>query len=200
MFESKPTEKKPWLITQEHVAPLAISKLGKLGIKLSDKKKNPIIPKNWQDFKFNHILLKPYEFNGDCYFVLVNSSWDQLVDNTGKFICYAESAKEENLKIYQVKSTPNFADVYTYTDFNGTTTNGSYQVPITDLVEVVGIPVTEKISTLFDLTDTTEDDDDRDENINGMTIKDFYAIIQSVPVSNKTWLNELIKKTNIKRS
>ena len=200
MFESKPTEKKPWLITQEHVAPLAISKLSKLGIKLSDKKKNPIIPKNWQDFKFNHILLKSYEFSGDCYFVLVNSGWDQLVDNNGKFICYAESAKEENLKIYQVKSTPNFADVYTYTDFNGTTTNGSYQVPITDLVEVAGSVVTEKISTLFDMVSDKEEDDSRDENINGMTIRDFYAIIQSVPVSNKEWLNQLIKKTNIKRS
>jgi len=199
MFESKPTEKKPWLITQEHVSPIAINKLSKLGIKVSDKKKNPIIPKNWQEYKFNHILLKSYEFSGDCYFVLVNSGWDQLVDNTGKFICYAESAKEENIRIFQVKNTPNFADVYTYTDFNGTTTNGSYQVPITDLVEITGGPVTEKISTLFDMVSETEEDN-RDENINGMTIRDFYAIIQSVPVSNKEWVNEMIKKTNIKRS
>jgi len=55
----------------------------------------------------------------------------------------------------------------------------------------------EQLDLDFEITDSR---DEHDEHLSTMTIKDLYAIIQSVPVSNKEWLNEVIKKTNIKRS
>lgn len=36
-----------------------------------------------------------------------------------------------------------------------------------------------------------------DEQLNSMTIRDFASIIWSKPVSNKTWLNELINKQKV---
>ena len=39
-----------------------------------------------------------------------------------------------------------------------------------------------------------EELEDRDEHYNTMTLRDHYCIVQNVPLSGKTWLNNLIKE------
>jgi len=206
MYTAKPeTESKtPFEKAREALIPMAYEKISLIDPTIKVKS---IVPKNYQEIKFDHLLLKHYEFTGDCYFVITNSTWDQIVDTSGNFISLVSKAEMKDIIIYKHASCENFDDVYAFTDFGGTKTKltGSYKVPISEftpinLVEVLP-PIPTSQPTLFDFFDSEkEEQSDKDENINALTIKDLYAIIQNVPVSNKQWLNNVIKKTNVIRT
>jgi hypothetical protein len=63
---------------------------------------------------------------------------------------------------------------------------------VEDLVKIKKKP---KIAHVAEIPFEYEEDD-TDQNISALTIKDFYAIIQNVPVSGKSWLNKIIIKNN----
>ena len=51
-------------------------------------------------------------------------------------------------------------------------------------------PYTNEVDDDLDLDDVSASD----AHFNAMTIRDIYCIYQNVPLSNKSWLNELIRK------
>ena len=203
MYTSKETETKtPFERAREKLIPIAYEKLVSLGY--GEDKSVKLVPKNFQTNKFEHLLLKHYEFNGDCYFVVTNSTWDHVVDINGNFVSSIVKAEAKDINLYKLPRCENFDDVYAFTDFGGTKTKltGSYKIPISEFILVKSLKIPETATkvapTLFDSLE--EEQDDKDENINTLTIKDLYAIMQNVPVSNKEWLNNVIKKTNVIRT
>lgn len=216
MYTSKTTEeKKPWEIARDVITPMAVKKLKSFGID-GVKDKN-VFPKNIQNTTydaFDHLLIKPFEFSADLYFVLTSTNWLNIVDKNGMVLGSVSSPKAESIKLYKLPACDNFDDVYAFTDFGGTKTKltGCYKVPTSDLIEVgheakmsVDLDASDFSKPTaaefeFPAHDEEENDDDADANINTMTIKDLYAIMQNVPVSNKPWLNKVIKKVNVIRT
>lgn len=86
---------------------------------------------------------------------------------------------DEKRTLYVWRYNPNWA---TYYKDKG---NGAYLIPEEELIEV------KYPATSFD-RDT--EDDDQDCPMSDMTLRDYAAITLNKPVSNKPWLNNLIKK------
>jgi len=111
-----------------------------------------------------------------------------------------EPVDTQNRTIYRISYNPHYAEEY---DMNGL---GSYLVPIEELRKVnpvsvaisgptamvgnTGKPVAMKPATFAAATSSD------DEPYSEMTIRDYYAIHMGKPVSNKSWLNDLIKNNS----
>lgn len=90
-------------------------------------------------------------------------------------------------RLYRWKHNPHFAEEYDTTEPTAGTGHVRYLIPVEELTM---IKVEEDESTSdFDLPDPNQD-----LPIDQMTIRDLAAILLKQPVSQKKWLNELIKK------
>lgn len=88
-------------------------------------------------------------------------------------------------RLYKMPTTPNYEHVYPLSP------KGTYTVPITDLEEV-NPQLINKVIEEFNFKTPNQEND---ENIDRLTIKDLAAILWQQPVSEKNWLNELINKS-----
>lgn len=86
-------------------------------------------------------------------------------------------------KVYKIANNPFFADEYELNE------KGSYLVPIEELQEIWRKPAEGKRGPV----QTYEAPDLIDAPYSDMTIRDYMAIHTGRPVSNKEWLNDLIK-------
>jgi hypothetical protein len=91
-------------------------------------------------------------------------------------------------KVYRVTPNENYYNDYEMSP-NG---SGSYMVPVNELriVNPSSIAISGKSALLNGNNSII---DQVEQPFTDMTIRDFYAIIRNKPVSNKSWLNELIK-------
>lgn len=141
-----------------------------------------IAPKAYRDSP-DHVLFFTEEFKGEYIYVLYKKDYKTFCDERGNVV--------DKPIYYQLDKTKVPGFVY---DKVPGTSDKSYCVPVEHLHKLTPI-ITEVFDKIEDsFVDAIEPDDDKDENISTMTLRDFYAIVQNKPVSNKTWLNNLIKK------
>jgi hypothetical protein len=63
-----------------------------------------------------------------------------------------------------------------------------YEVPVSDLIAVFSVNPDVQQTLIENLLD----DEFKDELLSKMTMRDFFAILHKEPISNKSWLNDLI--------
>ena len=185
---------------RKQLTKVGAARLEELGYMVTDGGKE-ISPKNyWSSFEGEaSILVRPEEFDRKTYFILTTPDWTHIADKSGNAIKHVETTTSSEIVFYVLKSTENYKDVYN----ESVRVSGSWEVPLTDLIKleaksVIKEKVIDKpVATLFDDEFLT---DDGDEHFSSMTIRDFHCIINSIPFSNKEWLNKLIQKTNVIRN
>lgn len=109
-----------------------------------------------------------------------------------EFTSYDLSSEDPSRTLYKYTYNPYFEEEYEKTDG----VNFRYLVPIKELTPII-------INNPSDVDDEEEESDsgfpdfnllgDKDCKITDMTLKDFAAIMLKKPVSDKEWLNKLIK-------
>lgn len=120
------------------------------------------------------VAIFPGEFQKEngFYFELIDSNLDPI---------------DPKRTIYKINPRNNYDDTYNILK------SGAYAVPLEEL-EVVEDNTTRVDNSLYlDQNITTNLSSDNDQNISEMTIKDIAAILWKSPVSEKEWLNNLIK-------
>lgn len=101
--------------------------------------------------------------------------------------------EDVNRILYMWKFNPHFEEEYDKTDVTTGNSNFRYLIPVDELIIIKNyseksIIAPEPVNT-FDLPDPSID-----PPINELTIRDLAAIFLNKPVSNKKWLNEIIKQ------
>jgi hypothetical protein len=116
-----------------------------------------------------------------------------------------EHYDRKNRKLYRLVNNPNwklnpakYVEVETSGDGK---TSITYAVRLTDLELVNSTPVTAAYAEVVTLPEESEEDlfvgmfsEKEDSHYSAMTMRDHYCIQHNVPMSNKEWLNDLIKK------
>ena len=177
------SKKTAWQTAKELIVDYAINDLEKnYGITVNASQ---IAPKAHRDFP-NHVLFFTDEFKGNMYYVMYKKDYKTFCDEQGNVVekpMYYRLNKEK-VSGFNYEKVPS-------------TTDKSWAVPIEHLEKLVPqiSEITDKEDEeAYQLSLDLEIEDDKDENISTMTLRDFYAIVQNKPVSNKSWLNNLIKK------
>jgi hypothetical protein len=153
------------------------------------------------------VLIRDTEFDSDVFFVLTTNDWTHISDKDNTPVKHVETCMPSDITFYKLKKGKTQKD---YKISKWSKGFDSYEVYLDDLVKVepksvlieaiaataskFRAPKESEEATLFD------EADDKDEHINAMTIRDFHSIMNSVPLSNKEWLNKLIQKTNVIRN
>jgi hypothetical protein len=88
-------------------------------------------------------------------------------------------------RLYKWRFNPHFEEEYEKTESHPTTGHSRYLIPVEELIIVT--PKQEK-----DLDFTQIPNPDEDLPMDQMTIRDYAAIHMKIPVSHKTWLNNII--------
>jgi len=126
--------------------------------------------------------------NQDFYIEMFD--WDQ------------ENYDRKNRKLYRLVNNPNwklntkkYVEVETSVEGRNT-----YAVRLSDLELVNSTPVTSAYADVITIEEESEDDlfpgmysEKEDSHFSAMTMRDYYCVKQNVPMSNKEWLNDLIK-------
>lgn len=195
------TEKRPWQAAKERSLKAVIAKLESMGYTMTDEAASKTtVTKNLT--KFRTFLLNDYEFKGTNIFVIFNEDYSNYIDLDGK-VCTEP-------QLYIIPKIDNYADVYENLNLHP---YGPYAVPVADFKT---LPYKEgfepkktksvkasKVGTgtgLLDLETPGPDVENWDENLSTMTIKDFIAILHCYPVSDKSEINEIIKRINVSRT
>jgi len=112
--------------------------------------------------------------------------------------CSKECEPETKERIlYKWRHNPHYKEEYEHTEPNDRG-HVRYLIPVSELIDQDRIIEQDKKEE--DITETFPNfasefiDPDSDNPVNQMTIRDFASIIWKKPVSNKKWLNNLIKK------
>lgn len=179
-------KKGPWHLAREKVQEEVMRRCKSLGY--THVTPSFVSPKTLKDNPA-HVLIQGYEFTGKTVFILFDKLWNDLVD--------INNNPTRELVLYIIAPCKNYDDVYTSTEMHD---GGPYIVPITDLRQIAVRPGFSEIPPEIEIPSFTEERGDDysekdDDHINNMTIRDFYAITSNQPVSNKRWLNNLIKTT-----
>lgn len=128
-----------------------------------------------------------------------------------EFVSYDLTPEDPNRTLYRLRYNPYFDEEYEKTEG----ASFRYLVPVKELevIEIKNPEVNEfenefpsfttikQISLTEDLfpeesekLTKNEEENEEDELMKNMTIRDFAAIMWNSPISNKQWLNKLIKK------
>lgn len=188
-MEFKSEKKKgPWHLAKEKVQSSVMEKAKSMGY--NHLTPSLISPKSIRDNP-NHVLLMGYEFAGKHMFILFDKDWNDLVDK--------DNNPTTELVLYTLPMCKNYDEVYSSVGFHE---EGPYVVNINELQPVVARPGFAKEPQLdFEFSDSyLSKEEQQDEHTSTMTIRDLLSIIQCVPVSTKSWLNEEIKKINVIRN
>lgn len=180
-------QKSPWQIAKDKIAERAIKELSEeYGISATYSQ---IAPKVYRDAP-DHVLLFTEEFSSDLIYVMFRKDYTHFCDQFGKI---------HEDPIYFVIDKDKVA-VSEYSKVSGASPK-SWAFPVQDLKMLTKKPkATGKLVEIpfeYEQDEKIDDliEDDTDQNISSMTIRDFYAMISDKPVSSKPWLNNLIRKT-----
>ena len=156
--------------------------------------------------------------NGDYYFEMYTFSDTYYVEGTRSLYRLRQNAnwESEPLKYKKVENPKFLTYAVKMTDFELINeTNMKALFPEIIKSEPISTPTTTKIfksseagpvevkatATLFKSMEVENDEADvftfeekEDSNSNQMTMRDYYCMLQNVPLSNKKWLNTLIKE------
>jgi hypothetical protein len=126
--------------------------------------------------------------NQDFYIEMFD--WDQ------------EHYDRKNRKLYRLVNNANWKlNTLKYVEVE-TSVEGrnTYAVRLSDLELVNSTPVTSAYADVVTIEEESEDDlfpgmysEKEDSHFSAMTMRDYYCVKQNVPMSNKEWLNDLIK-------
>ena len=126
--------------------------------------------------------------NQDFYIEMFD--WDQ------------EHYDRKNRKLYRLVNNANWKlNTLKYVEVE-TSVEGrnTYAVRLSDLELVNSTPVTSAYADVITIVEESEDDlfagmysEKEDSHFSAMTMRDYYCVKQNVPMSNKEWLNDLIK-------
>jgi hypothetical protein len=126
--------------------------------------------------------------NQDFYIEMFD--WDQ------------EHYDRKNRKLYRLVNNANWKlNTLKYVEVE-TSVEGrnTYAVRLSDLELVNSTPVTSAYADIVAIEEESEDDlfpgmysEKEDSHFSAMTMRDYYCVKQNVPMSNKEWLNDLIK-------
>jgi hypothetical protein len=180
-------QKSPWQIAKDKIAERAIKELSEnYGISATYSQ---IAPKVYRDNP-DHVLLFTEEFSSDLIYVMYRKDYSHFCDQFGRI---------HDEPIYFVIDKEKVA-MNEYNKVSGASPK-SWALPVEDLKMLVKkskeVGKLVEIPFEYEQDEKTDDiiEDDTDQNISSMTIRDFYAIIWDKPVSSKSWLNNLIRKT-----
>lgn len=181
-------QKSPWQIAKDKVTERAIKELSEqYGVSASYAQ---IAPKVFRDAP-NHVLLFTEEFSSELIYIMYKKDYTTFCDKHGV---------PSSDPIYFVLDKEKVA-VTNYSKAAGASSK-SWILPVEDLKM---LQKKAKISHIAEIPfeyeqeeDAEEQEEDamEDQNMSSMTIRDFYAIMSSSPVSSKQWLNNLIQKKN----
>lgn len=175
------SKKTAWQTAKELITQYAIEDLkSNYGIEILPAN---IAPKAYRDSP-DHVLFFIDEFKGDFIYVLYKKDYKTFCDERGNVVDKPIYYRLDKSRVpgFMYDRVPNITDK-------------SYCVPVEHLEKLIPqIAESKEKEDEYQLSLDLEDDEDKDENMSTMTLRDFYAIIQNKPVSNKTWLNNLIKK------
>lgn len=110
--------------------------------------------------------------------------------------CSRENDPEDPLRrLYRWRFNPHFEEEYEKTEPNAVTGNVRYLIPVEELAVV---KVNEEVKPGITPNNTVLDfdslpDPENDLPLDQLTIRDIAALLLQKPVSNKKWLNEIIK-------
>ena len=123
----------------------------------------------------------------------INKGEDVYVEFTSKELV----PEDPERRLYKWRFNPHFEEEYEKTDPHPVTGHFRYLVPTEELVYIKMVeetPVPPVIETIvpkeFDLVDANTD-----LPLDQLTIRDLAAILLKRPVSQKPWLNEIIKQS-----
>lgn len=178
--------KSSWQAAKEIIVDYAIKDLKEnYGI---DAHPIQITPKAYRD-KPDHVLMFTEEIKSNLIYIMYRKDYKNLCDEHGcivdKPIYFIVDKEKKNIGLYD-KAVGG--------------TDKSYVIPVEYLQKLTPLVMPEIETDSAEEEEvqlTLEFEDDRDENISTLTIRDLYSILQNKPVSTKKWLNELI--TNAKK-
>lgn len=137
---------------------------------------------------------RPYG-KDDLYMGFFKSELSKGEDIYTEYVSIALESEDPTRTLYKWSYNSFYDEEYETTDANA---NGHvrYLIPVSELIKIKPETKTETKSTetqgLFpDFDDLM--DSDLDAPLSSLTVRDLAAILLSKPVSNKKWLNDLIK-------
>jgi hypothetical protein len=121
----------------------------------------------------------------EYYMAFFPSEFRKCEDIYTEYVSIKCESEDEARTLWKWRFNPHWEEEYEYID----AAPARYLVPVSELVKV-SLPEKKKISHQLSIDDmvTTED-----APITELTIRDLVAILHKTPVSNKPWLNNLIK-------
>jgi len=122
----------------------------------------------------------------EYYMAFFPSEFRKCEDIYTEFVSAKCDSEDETRTLWKWRFNPHWEEEYEYID----AAPARYLVPVSELVKV-NSPVTQKISHQLSIDDMMVTNEDGP--ITDLTIRDLIAILHRTPVSNKTWLNNLIK-------
>jgi hypothetical protein len=127
-----------------------------------------------------------YKHNGELVISFFDSEMNLQQDIYTEFSSRDYNPEDPERNLYKWKWNPHYKEEYETTD--PSVGYVRYLVPVTELIKIKAPEDTQRVQLERELTLTTED-----ASLSQMTIKDLYAIMQNKPVSDRVWLNNLIK-------
>lgn len=131
------------------------------------------------------------------YIAFFQSEINKGVDVFVEFCSKDNDPEYEDRGLYKWRFNPHYEEEYEKTEPNPQTGHRRYLVPIAELQKIKDYSQADNntISTMDVVTSIPFDlmDPDTDAPFDQMTIRDYAAIHLRKPISNKQWLNELIK-------
>ncbi|HEY9658683.1 MAG TPA: hypothetical protein V6C65_09545 [Allocoleopsis sp.] len=110
---------------------------------------------------------------------------------------FVEFASKDNIPedpertLWKWRFNPDFKTAYSQTEPNAKTGHVRYLVPVKELIKVSPPPKKEAATTQGSLTFDLMDPD-MDCKLPDVTLRDIAAILFKKPISQKTWLNDII--------
>lgn len=134
----------------------------------------------------DHVLLFGHEFAKNLIYIVYKSQYKLFSNEHGEIVDSPQYFMIDKEKVAQKVSSGRYTKAP-----SGTASDESWEFPLEDMI---------KLKPLQSIEETVEEviEDDTDQNISALTIRDFYAIVQNKPVSAKQWLNRIISKSNVR--
>ena len=136
---------------------------------------------------------KPYG-KTEKYIAFFMSEINKGCDVYVEFCSKDHDPEYDDRGLYQWKFNPHFEEEYEKTEPNAQTGHCRYLVPIAELKQVKAYTDQEEPEKT-EIAFNALPDPDVDLPMDQMTIRDYAAIHMRKPVSRKSWLNEIISKS-----
>jgi hypothetical protein len=177
-------QKSAWQQAKELVEGYAVKDLKEnYGLEVTT---NQITPKTHRGLP-DHILLYGHEFAKNLVYIIYKKQYKLFSDENGEIVDSPQYFMIDKEKVAAKVATGKYSKAH-----SPTASDESWEFPFEDMVKLK--PLSSEVEEVAE----DEIEDDTDQNISALTIRDFYAILQNKPVSAKPWLNKLISKNNVR--